>query len=119
MARSHDEPEEAGEGYFASVSDLMVGVLFIFLLMLAVFAINYADQDKEAEIARLRQQVKERDQTILDLKGQISRLIDERNKLRDGILELINQLEGITLALRGDQGRLEEVRRGLLFALRD
>jgi chemotaxis protein MotB len=119
MARSHDELEEAGEGYFASVSDLMIGILFIFLLMLAVFAINYADQNKDEEIARLREQVKERDKKILDLEGQISRLIDERNKLRDGILELINQLEGVTLALRGDQGRLEEVRRGLLFALRD
>ncbi len=35
--------EEGGEGYFASVSDLMVGVLFIFLLMLTVFALNYRD----------------------------------------------------------------------------
>lgn len=119
MARSHDEPEEAGEGYFASISDLMVGVLFIFLLMLAVFAINYADQDKEAELERLRGQVRERDQKILDLEGQIAKLIDERNKLRDGMLELINQLDGITLALRGDQDRLNDVRRGLLFALQD
>jgi flagellar motor protein MotB len=35
--------EEAAEGYFASVSDLMVGVLFVFLLMLTIFALNYRD----------------------------------------------------------------------------
>ncbi len=53
MNRPHEEPEDAHEGYFASISDLMVGILFIFLLMLAVFAINYADEDKDKEIARL------------------------------------------------------------------
>jgi flagellar motor protein MotB len=35
--------EAESEGYFASVSDLMVGVLFVFLLMLTVFALNFRD----------------------------------------------------------------------------
>jgi flagellar motor protein MotB len=35
--------EAEAEGYFASVSDLMVGVLFVFLLMLTVFALNFRD----------------------------------------------------------------------------
>ncbi|TCZ51318.1 OmpA/MotB family protein [Roseicella aquatilis] len=40
----HGLAEEAeSEGYFASVSDLMVGVLFVFLLMLTVFALNFRD----------------------------------------------------------------------------
>ena len=43
--------EEQGEGYFASVSDLMVGVLFVFLLMLTVFALNY--RDDSAQLADL------------------------------------------------------------------
>lgn len=37
--------EEGGEGYFASVSDLMVGILFVFLLMLTVFALNFRDAE--------------------------------------------------------------------------
>jgi flagellar motor protein MotB len=39
--RLTEEPES--EGYFASVSDLMVGILFVFLLMLTVFALNFRD----------------------------------------------------------------------------
>ena len=58
--------EEEAEGYFASISDLMVGILFIFLLMLTVFALNFADEDKDAEIRRLQVRldhtVAERDQ---------------------------------------------------------
>lgn len=39
--------EDEGEGYFASISDLMVGVLFIFLLMLTIFALNYRDDSAQ------------------------------------------------------------------------
>ncbi|WP_158044849.1 OmpA/MotB family protein [Skermanella pratensis] len=46
--------EEAGEGYFASISDLMIGVLFIFLLMLTVFALNFRDAEEEQMIERAR-----------------------------------------------------------------
>ncbi|MCS6780891.1 MAG: OmpA family protein [Geminicoccaceae bacterium] len=58
-----DEPE--GEGYFASVSDLMVGILFVFLLMLTVFALNYqtSTEDVEklkAELVRLEALARER-----------------------------------------------------------
>ena len=56
MIRPHEEPEDAHEGYFASISDLMVGILFIFLLMLAVFAINYATEDKDKRIDELERQ---------------------------------------------------------------
>jgi flagellar motor protein MotB len=41
--------EEASEGYFASVSDLMVGVLFVFLLMLTVFALNFRDDSTKLD----------------------------------------------------------------------
>jgi chemotaxis protein MotB len=44
--------DEEGEGYFASVSDLMVGILFVFLLMLTVFALNYRQAEQEQLIAR-------------------------------------------------------------------
>jgi chemotaxis protein MotB len=43
--RRPDPHEQENEGYFASVSDLMVGILFIFLLLLAIFAANYQDDD--------------------------------------------------------------------------
>jgi chemotaxis protein MotB len=119
MIRSYEEPEDAGEGYFASISDLMVGILFIFLLMLAVFAINYANEDKDKEIARLTRLLEERDREIEDLKKQVAGLSTERDRLRNGISELVKQLEGVSIGLRGEQGRLEGVRRDLLFTLQN
>lgn len=55
------EEEDGGEGYFASISDLMVGVLFVFLLMLTVFALNFhdAEQAQTVERARYEQKVRE------------------------------------------------------------
>lgn len=51
---------EAGEGYFASVSDLMVGVLFVFLLMLTVFALNFRDDSARLDELIVRAERAER-----------------------------------------------------------
>jgi flagellar motor protein MotB len=51
MTAANDTAEEGGEGYFASVSDLMVGILFIFLLMLTVFALNFRDDEDKQKVA--------------------------------------------------------------------
>lgn len=48
------ELEEEEGGYFASVSDLMVGILFVFLLVLTVFALNYRQAEKDQTIERSR-----------------------------------------------------------------
>jgi len=49
-----DHEEGGAEGYFASVSDLMVGILFVFLLMLTVFALNYRVAEHDQEVSRAR-----------------------------------------------------------------
>jgi chemotaxis protein MotB len=49
-----DDEEGGAEGYFASVSDLMVGILFVFLLMLTVFALNYRVAEHDLEVSRAR-----------------------------------------------------------------
>jgi flagellar motor protein MotB len=48
------EAEEGGEGYFASISDLMVGILFVFLLMLTIFALNYRETEDDQQVAKAR-----------------------------------------------------------------
>jgi flagellar motor protein MotB len=60
MALLEAAEEATGESYFASVSDLMVGILFVFLLMLTVFALNFrdAEQDQRIERARYEEAVK-------------------------------------------------------------
>jgi flagellar motor protein MotB len=119
------EQEEAGEGYFASISDLMVGILFIFLLMLAVFAINYASEDKdqrirdlEKQVAELTAQLRDKDREILRLSNAVEELKVERDRLRNGLAELIKQLEGVTFSLQGAQGRPERIRQDLLLTLK-
>ncbi|HZS85284.1 MAG TPA: hypothetical protein VFA50_20590 [Stellaceae bacterium] len=54
LSRADGVEEEGAEGYFASVSDLMVGILFVFLLMLTVFALNYRDAEDDQKIERGR-----------------------------------------------------------------
>lgn len=56
---------EEGEGYFASVSDLMVGVLFVFLLMLTVFALNFRDAEQAQMVERQKYE-----QALRDLEQQ-------------------------------------------------
>lgn len=48
MAARVEVEDESGEGYFASISDLMIGVLFVFLLMLTVLALNFRDAESVA-----------------------------------------------------------------------
>lgn len=65
LARAREIEEPEGEGYFASVSDLMVGILFVFLLMLTVFALNFQVSTDELEtikreVARLETLARER-----------------------------------------------------------
>ncbi|MFT3997365.1 MAG: hypothetical protein QM667_08155 [Asticcacaulis sp.] len=49
--RRADELEE-GESYYVSMTDLMVGVLFIFIIMLAYFALHFRDTTAELTSAK-------------------------------------------------------------------
>jgi flagellar motor protein MotB len=57
-----DGSEEGGESYFASVSDLMVGILFVFLLMLTVFALNFRDTEDQQQV-KLQQLIEQQKKT--------------------------------------------------------
>lgn len=70
-AKGAGEGEE-GEGYFASVSDLMVGVLFVFLLMLTVFALNFRDAEQAQTVERQKYE-----QALRDLQEQRQRTAEE------------------------------------------
>ena len=75
--------QREGDGYFASVSDLMVGILFVFLLMLTIFALNYrqAEQDQlvqrslyERLAAELQQQKAETERQTAEAQSQLGYL---------------------------------------------
>ncbi len=69
MRQLRHAADEEGEGYFASVSDLMVGILFVFLLMLTVFALNYR-QTEQIERSRYEQLMAELQQQKLETERQ-------------------------------------------------
>jgi chemotaxis protein MotB len=108
MAVRELDEEESG-GYFASVSDLMVGILFVFLLMLTVFALNYRDEEHRQEIsraelekakeeARLQAARADRLRNFLEEKAQeLQRAIDASFNARDRLLSTLET----TLAQRG------------------
>lgn len=110
MAARAGADEEGGEGYFASISDLMVGVLFVFLLMLTVFALNFRDaeddqtvrrQELEKAQAEVMHQRKIADakeaenqelrQLLVDAVAQLEKDIELRQRLRSELLQSLEQ----------------------------
>ena len=120
--------EESGEGYFASVSDLMVGVLFVFLLLMTVFALNYRDdktkladiiaraeraeqqaQLREVEASRLRAQNEALRTRLAQAATALERELRDREEVRASLLQrLATRLEagGIRFALDQRSGVL-------------
>lgn len=88
--------EEGGDGYFASVSDLMVGILFVFLLMLTVFALNYQHEEEVSrkqweaaqQRARLAEEKADRLHRLLEeAAAQVRREIEDRAAARNRLLQ--------------------------------
>ncbi len=70
-------PSTAGEdSYLASVSDLMVGLLFVFIIMLMAFALNFRSAEEKAEGTR-----SELATELESLRAERDRLKAERQKL--------------------------------------
>ncbi len=92
-------PREPGEdSYLASVSDLLVGLLFVFIIMLMAFALNFRSAEQEAKTvkrdleAELAEVAAERDR----IRAQRERLAAERDALaaqRDELLAQQNALQ--------------------------
>ena len=51
MSLKRESHEAHDESYFASFTDLLVGILFIFIILLMVVATNYHKQQKDTENA--------------------------------------------------------------------
>lgn len=77
------EPVGEDDSYLASVSDLMVGLLFLFIIILMAFALNFRSAEDAAE-ATLDELLTERDRLALAqeaLAGDRDRLLAERDRL--------------------------------------
>ncbi len=118
------DPEEAEEGYFASISDLMVGILFVFLLMLTVFAINYrqAEHDqmvKLAELQKTQDQLRRQEALTLQEKAEAERQRAEADREKHRNDQLRSLLSKAVDQLQHEIDLREAARRTLLSSLQE
>lgn len=80
MANHHAEQDES---YFISMTDLMVGMLFIFIILLMAFALNLkAQEDKLTQTDKAREQMLRDIETALKNKGIPVTVLPESGVLR-------------------------------------
>lgn len=94
---SPDNHAEEDENYFVSMTDMMVGILFIFIIMLMVFALNFKQQtdvsvEQIERLERARQQAKIVADRLDTLKEEVRaelQQIDKSDQVRSALLQEI------------------------------
>src|SRR5262245_32098226 len=119
---SMEAAEGGGEGYFASVSDMMVGILFIFLLLLTVFALNFREAEHEQKVkyaeyleAQKRAKAAEERAREAELKARHEGGIGDRRKVGNDRFRTL--LLGAVAQLEKDLKDRETTRSQLLVSL--
>jgi flagellar motor protein MotB len=103
---------EADENYFVSMTDMMVGVLFVFIILLMVFALNFRSQ---TDISQERiQQLREAARTARQIADEVTsqqaeiedkiRKLNEADRVRAEILQKISdELKAQGLSVKVDE----------------
>ncbi|MGQ7793039.1 OmpA family protein [Faunimonas sp. B44] len=96
---------EEGENYFVSMTDMMVGILFIFIIMLMVFALDFRTQtdvqENAIEIAKeIAQRLSELEEEVRE---QISSLDEAQDTRRRMLEDIQNQLASRGLHVQIDE----------------
>ena len=123
VAHGSTGTEEEGENYFISMTDMMVGILFIFIIMLMVFALN---------LQRLTDQTRDQINVADDLARQISELqeridtefavINEADAARRRLLKTLKdrmQAAGLSVEVDEASGVLRLAEDAIRFAPND
>lgn len=102
-----EEPSgtDEGENYFVSMTDMMVGVLFIFIILLMTFALDFrSSTDERAEALEVAREVAVRlDQLQADVDAQLQRLADVRADRRTLLDTLQDRLVAKHLNVQVDE----------------
>ena len=88
VAYSRRRHAEDGESYFVSMTDMMVGLVFIFMIMLMAFALAFQEAQEKTEraVKGLENTNETRDGILLNL---------QRTLLEDGVNVQIDLEQGI------------------------
>lgn len=106
----HHVLEDEGAGYLVSVSDIMAGLLFIFIITLVAFVIQFRDAtDKKIEEQQtLEQEVEKKEQERQVLKDKVDELTNSR-AIRKQLLTSIESMlreRGVEVEVDQDLGVL-------------
>ena len=92
MERDHPPSEES---YFVSMTDMLVGMLFIFLILLMYFALQLSQQREQYEIEnrRLKDSAEERTRILEEVKRDLEMQgVQVKVDLSTGVLRLPNEI---------------------------
>jgi flagellar motor protein MotB len=118
---------EEDENYFVSMTDMMVGILFIFIIMLMVFALNFQKQTDQTEtlsqdrIDQL-QRANQLAEQIAELRVKIESEITELNKADQARAEMLKTIKdrldkvGLKVTIDADTGVLRLTEDAVRFA---
>lgn len=111
---------EEDENYFVSMTDMMVGILFIFIIMLMVFALNFRQQTDITEVQA--QDVRRIAQQIAEIRKEIEGEIAALNKSEQARTELLEAIKtrldavGLKVTIERDTGVLRLTDDAIRFA---
>ena len=96
-AFNHRQNPESGsdDSYFVSMTDLMVGVLFVFILMLVYFALQIRETIETVPLDDYQKIVQERDTARAeadDLRKQLNGLLNKLDRIEQRVAELLTLL---------------------------
>lgn len=113
-------PAEEGENYFVSMTDMMVGVLFVFIIMLMTFALDFRrTTDVQEDALKVAQEVAVRlDDLERDVRSQITRLDRTGQERRRLLVDIRGQLanEGLDVQVDEANGVLRLTEDAVRFA---
>jgi chemotaxis protein MotB len=120
IGRTASAAHKDEDSYLASLSDLIIGVLFIFIILLMAFALNYRVAQTEADVKQ--QELKVRNAQLSDAQNDRKELLEQVQKtLREkGIqveIDIQNGVLRLPESLLFDSGKAD-LREGGVEALR-
>jgi chemotaxis protein MotB len=91
----HDLLEDEGAGYLISISDMMAGLLFIFIITLVAFIINFQDAiQKQKEVTRTQTEIVKRFTNLDQTRTELLQLLKLRLQ-KENILVEIDTKHGV------------------------
>src|SRR5271154_3571060 len=106
MLSTTEEQVEESENYFVSMTDMMVGMLFIFIIMLMVFALNYRKGDDDSK------RIKDCLEELLNRNAKLSADINAKvNKIQGDVR---GQIEALELAADHRRRLLSDISKRLI-----